>query len=302
VDDDMPGSWAIQDGRVTITSQDGTAVVLALIDGELCGEMQDGTTMIFSKEQTEAAATTPGLSPHFPSDKITLPEESAVVRVFEGVPNEYSGGDYIEITEITLPLPKTEAIAYFSALLTRGDEEFFNTNDFPFPPDAITDAYPDVTSDFQVSASYYHSRGVHGITVHLFVKDEEEKVYAAYIEVTYAKDPSAPVIAPTELSIASLRQEFADMNYWTSEDIPFMIVGDLEPVDGFEMNFAPKDGGAWINIRFTEFKDDADLQRYIGYREDYPAFTSFGLIYVEFSEDTEEVRSFIEDTVNYAGG
>jgi tetratricopeptide (TPR) repeat protein len=49
VDDDMPGSWAIQDGRVTITSQDGTAVVLALIDGDLCGEMEDGSTMVFSK-------------------------------------------------------------------------------------------------------------------------------------------------------------------------------------------------------------------------------------------------------------
>jgi hypothetical protein len=52
-DGDMPGTWAIQEGQVVISAEDGTDILLALIDGNLCGDM-GGAGAVFGREKAEA--------------------------------------------------------------------------------------------------------------------------------------------------------------------------------------------------------------------------------------------------------
>ena len=144
--------------------------------------------------------TAASLSPYFPADKLTLPEGSTVIQVFESEIDSYTcekpKSGYIEITEVQLPLTKTEAVEYFMERLNQGDETSVSTdeeNPF-FLPEAVTDAYPDVSCGTTIYARYGYALDVRGVTVKLFVKEGEETIYTAYIEVVYVRDPSVPKI------------------------------------------------------------------------------------------------------------
>ena len=72
-----------------------------------------------------------GLSPYFPTDKLTLPEGSTVIQVFEGETDSYTWEKpkhgCIEITEVHVPLTMTEAVEYFTEQLNRGGATSIST-------------------------------------------------------------------------------------------------------------------------------------------------------------------------------
>lgn len=250
-----------------------------------------------------AAEMIPGLSPYFPADRIALPPGSKVLEVFEGEPDPYGvTAEYLETTALELPLTKTQAIEYFSKMLDQGDGDFYPSEENSYwIPEAITGKYPDVTSYAGMSVNYPHSINVRGIDVKFFIQEGGEKVFAVYIGVSYAKKPGAPETVPAELSMASLRQAFKDRNYSLYEDYLFAKTDGVNLVDGFEIWYEQKNG-VTENIIFLELSDAAGVEKYLWYREGYALSMTYGLIYVEYHEDTDEVRGFIQDIIKAAGG
>lgn len=74
---DMTGTWAIRDGQVLVTAQDGTYILLTLLDGNLCGDL-GGAATVFRKEKANGDGSASRLSAYFPADRITFFIEDVV--------------------------------------------------------------------------------------------------------------------------------------------------------------------------------------------------------------------------------
>lgn len=262
-----------------------------------------GNAAALAESAPAAMETPPGLSPYFPTDRIQLPPESKVIGFHEGELDPYGvAGDYLETTVVEMPLTKTEAIAYFTSIMENSGGAFYLYDEWSWIPEAVTDAYPDVASAFRMDANFVHSRDVRSIVITLYFEEGGETLYAAYIDVTYAKVPGTPIPVYEELSMESLRQVFRDMNYEPREEgYLFAATDGVELVDGFEIYFEQANG-VLENIIFLELGGAAGIEKYVDYREGYSLSMTYGPIYVEYTVDTDEVREFIEDAVKAAGG
>jgi len=54
-EEDMASTWAINGDQIVVSAEDGTDITLALIDGNLCGDM-DEVKMVFGREKVEGAS------------------------------------------------------------------------------------------------------------------------------------------------------------------------------------------------------------------------------------------------------
>lgn len=94
-----------------------------------------------------------------------------------------------------MPLTKTETIEYFMSIMENGGGAYYLTGESSYwIPEAVTDAYPNVTSSYRMDVDYVHSRDVRSIVITLFFEGDGEALYAAYIDVTYAKAPGTPPV------------------------------------------------------------------------------------------------------------
>jgi hypothetical protein len=129
----------------------------------------------------------PGLSAHYPWERVPLPEGSEFIEV-SGMEDT---DKYVEYTDIRLPMTKTEAVAYFQPLLEK-DVDFFKLDaDLDYVPLEIQGAYPDAVSCTSLYARYTAETepNIHIINVSLYTPADGEMVLVAVVQVNYHSKP-----------------------------------------------------------------------------------------------------------------
>lgn len=129
----------------------------------------------------------PGLSAHYPWERVPLPEESELIEVSSTEDTD----KYVEYTDIHLPMTKTEAIAYFQPLLEK-DADFFKLDaDLEYVPLEIQGAYPDAVSNTSLYARYTAETepNIYVINVSLYTSADGETVIVAVVQVNYHSKP-----------------------------------------------------------------------------------------------------------------
>ena len=129
----------------------------------------------------------PGLSAHYPWERVPLPEGSEFVEV-SGMEDT---DKYVEYTDIRLPMTKAEAVAYFQPLLEK-DADFFKLDtDLDYVPLEIQGAYPDVVSNTSLYARYTAETepNIYIINVSLYTPADGETVLVAVVQANYHSKP-----------------------------------------------------------------------------------------------------------------
>ena len=140
-----------------------------------------------SVSQTPAPTATPAptLPAHYPSERLALPEGSAV-KDFTAI---VDGDKHTEYVVITLPMKRAEAVAYFKPLLEK-DAEFYTESELDRPPLEIQGAYPDASGGIELFARYaQESVSASVIRVSVYTLADTETVAAVQMQITYREKP-----------------------------------------------------------------------------------------------------------------
>ena len=140
-----------------------------------------------SVTQTSAptARPAPTLPPHYPAERLPLPEGSAVYS-FNTIVDGEKQTDYVVLT---LPMKKAEAAAYFKPLLEK-DATSYTESESDIVPLEIQGAYPDAKAQLEIFARY-SSESVNAsvMRVSIFTLADKTTVAAVQIQITYRTKP-----------------------------------------------------------------------------------------------------------------
>lgn len=128
-----------------------------------------------------------GLSAYYPWERVPLPEGSEFIKM-ESVEDT---DKYIEHTYLSLPMTKTEAVAYFTQLLEKDAELYNLDDDLPYVPLEIQGAYPDVVSFASLYGRYTEAvePNVYIVIVNLYTPADGETISVATVQVNYRTKP-----------------------------------------------------------------------------------------------------------------
>lgn len=140
-----------------------------------------------SVSQTAAPTTTPAptLPPHYPAERLPLPEESAVYD-FTTIVDGDKQTDYVVLT---LLMNREEAAAYFKPLLEK-DSEYYTESESDIVPLEIQGAYSDAKEQMELFARYSHeSVNATVMRVNIYTLADKKTVAAVQIQITYRTKP-----------------------------------------------------------------------------------------------------------------
>jgi len=144
-----------------------------------------GGCVSVSETPAPTAAPAPTLPPHYPSERLPLPEGSAVKNFTTIVDGEKQTDTLV----LTLPMNKAEAVAYFKPLLEK-DSQSCTESESDIVPLEIQGAYPDAKGQTELFARYSgESVNASVMRVGIYTLADKQTVAAVQIQVTYRNKP-----------------------------------------------------------------------------------------------------------------
>ncbi len=138
-------------------------------------------------EASSGQGALPGLTAHYPWERLPLPEGSEFVKLSSVEDTD----KYVEYTQVKLPMTKTEAVAYFKPLLEKDSDLFVQDDDLTYPSLEIQGAFPDVVSFTSLYGRYTQEMepNIKAIILNLYTPADGETLLVAEIQVNYLSKP-----------------------------------------------------------------------------------------------------------------